>query len=76
MSKEGTPSRYFYCPPKTNPLAETGRNNQIHLGYQVYPYGTGIDCYYTDPRGKRRYPRDKAAVGSLEGGGGGDRYRD
>ena len=76
MAEEGISSGECYHPPQPKSMAETGRNNQIHMGDQVYSHLTGMDLSGTYPKGKHRYPGYRAAGGSLEGGGGGERYLD
>ena len=53
-------------------MAETSRNNPIHVGDRVYPYGMGMYRTGTYPKGKHRHLRYRDAGGSLDGGGGGD----
>ena len=57
-------------------MAETGRTNPVHVGEQVYPYGTMLNRVGTDTKGKRGYPWYRAAGGCMKIGGGDDGYPD
>ena len=72
MAEGGIPIRDLYCHPQFNSMAETGRTDPVHVGERVYFYETRVDHVGTDTKGKRRYLGYRAAVGLMEGNGGGD----
>ena len=72
--RKAYPAKKSTPPPQPNPLAETGRTNLVHVEEWFHLYGTRMDLFGTNPKGKHGYPGYRAVGGSLGGGGGGDRY--
>ena len=63
-------------PPQPKTVDYISRDNPIHVGDWVHPNRTGMDHFGTDSRGKCGYLGGRAAIVSLEGGGGGDLHPD
>ena len=61
-------------PPEPNPLYETSILDSVHVLERLHHNGTRVDRVVSNLKGQHRYPRDRDVGGSVEDGGGGDRY--